>query len=77
MSNLASASCCSRCGIATDQQVGGITICDACYISSGSCCTEFDDEAGEVIEAARPQFSRRQTRCASIDGGEGSSKTKR
>lgn len=35
---------CTRCGIATDHQFGGIVICEECYHSSGSCCPEFDPE---------------------------------
>lgn len=31
---------CSRCGVETDQVIGDVAICDACYIAAGSCCAE-------------------------------------
>lgn len=37
---------CVHCGAPVAQRIGGIPICDNCYTIRGSCCHEFEEDAG-------------------------------
>lgn len=38
---------CTRCGLPTDDRLGDVVVCDACYAIAGSCCAEFEPEETE------------------------------
>ncbi len=49
--NLNPAAPCVHCGVPVTHYVGGEPICDTCYPLRGSCCQEWDEDAGDDVTA--------------------------